>query len=109
MTAKPNPWAAIEEKGVKIGGKHYTVEPINNDDSTTDLGSHNGLTQVIRIREMHPEQKRDTIIHEILHSIMWNNGQNTAAKDELLIECLSHGIDAVLNDNPHLLELWRQQ
>lgn len=101
-----DPWIVLVERGIKIGGKKYLVQQIDNDDSTTELGNHNGLTQVIRVRNMHPEQMRDTMMHEVLHAILWNNGHDNDASHENIVECLACGLDAVFVDNPHLLKLW---
>jgi len=108
MKTDSNPWEAIEKKGIKVGGKVYSVKPIDNADSTVDIGNHNGLTQEIRVRDMHIGQKRDTLLHELLHALFWNTGFDDASSDEKMIETLAHGLGALLVDNPHLLELWSQ-
>lgn len=90
---------------LKVGPLTYRIlyEPAlrHRDDECNGLLDYQD--SVIQIREgLPPTVERVTLIHEAIHGILFNSGFEE--HDERLIEALSHGIVALLDDNPWLCE-----
>lgn len=49
-----------------------------------------------------PAAERQTLMHEIVHSVLWLTGHDTK-DDDPLVQALSSGLLQVLRANPHLV------
>jgi hypothetical protein len=97
-------------KKVNILGKIYTITPdtiIGADN--TDLAS--GLCQpwkcAIRVATgQHPQQERDTVLHEVMHGIFSETALTMDFKEdedeEKIVRRLTTGLLQVLRENPEL-------
>lgn len=90
---------------IKIGPMTYTVatvESLQNANGTELLGEICYHKATIKLdAEMHPQARRITLLHEIIHGILNNAGFQRHS--EALIDAISSGIIAVVDDNPDVL------
>lgn len=94
-------------KKVKIGWRVYTVEVCDNLEFENEeaMGSFQVANHTIKISsEIGYEEQVCTLIHEILHGIFLNGGQEDARCDEGIIECVASGMYQLLRDNPKLID-----
>lgn len=49
-----------------------------------------------------PFDLRDTLLHEVMHAIRFQQGHDTAAKEEPYVQSLATGLIAVFDANPEL-------
>lgn len=97
-------------KQIKISGFMWDIKEDNNVATEGNcFGSTHYRTQNIFIEPTATEQKKEqTLIHEILHAIWWQNGLaerykgDDSVREEEIIHTLSHGIYQVLKDNNFL-------
>ncbi len=76
---------------------HFSPEAENGGVGHTDF-----KTQVISVAEdQHPQQERDTVLHEVLHVAMFLAGMNGHELEESLIQRLTPVLLMVLKDNPN--------
>lgn len=86
---------------VRVFGKIYTVEwRAKALDEFDRAGDHHQAGLAIRIADgLAPDEERETLMHELTHSIERQLGINIAEKK---VRQLSVGMYAVLKDNPRL-------
>lgn len=108
---------------VKIGAKHYQIHWSAEDwvDRPAEERAEScwGVTNHIKLGiwinpELHPTNRRETLLHEILHCLHANAGGDvltqtlehmSSAKEaeEFLVSRIEAGLFAVLQDNPAVL------
>ena len=54
--------------------------------------------------EQSVQQKKATLMHELVHGVLWTAGQYEANDSEGLVNGIAYGIFALLKDNHHLIE-----
>ena len=94
---------------VKIGPIVYEVCVVER---LTDAGNNRTLWGNVKQDEcrvfleagISDQQKRQTLLHEVIHVLLHQSGRPEQAEDEGLVEALGHGFMAVLIDNPALIE-----
>lgn len=97
----------IPEK-LKIGGFEWSVQSHEDVSRESDtFGSTHTATQKIFIEPNIPQQKKEqTLLHEILHAVWWQNGIERTTEDkkleERVVHSLSMGLYQVLKDNDFL-------
>ena len=83
-----------------LGSTFVIVETPNISHGGTEKGSINYLEQIITIKsDLHPEKKKITLIHEILHSIFEQLGFTAECECEKLICTLSTTLYQLFNTN----------
>lgn len=80
---------------INVMGKGYKVVYANLDPDT--YGECHGPKSEIRInRDASPEQKRATLVHELIHAILYETGLNHVLEDhnleEALVRATEHGL-----------------
>lgn len=106
--AKPkykNGWIKDLPDRVRIGNLTYEVEILGPAREREDhtFGACVNNDQIIRLGSMMKRQKaRDTLMHEVLHAIVWC--YNIPSKDEDLCTMLPMALDLFRLDNP---KAWR--
>ena len=88
-------------KIVPIMGIPFTVtDPVKVDKKDKHVGESEGSARTIKVKKsLTPEVKTATLIHEILHSILYVSGQSerlTEEQEEALVLALEHGIVQVM-------------
>lgn len=92
-------------KKIKIGWKEYEIEQVDEKgqlivDAGTCYGEIEYDDQVIRLNKNYgDEQKKATLIHEILHGI---SNMYTLDMTEDLVTKLANALYIVMKDNPNL-------
>lgn len=94
---------------LKIGGKTYEVSMVERIDRDAFVeGETDFVEQTIRIHGgLKPDATREVILHEALHCIFHNAGDDASNEDERLIRTLASGLNQLLTDNDWLLALFR--
>ena len=97
---------------VKIGAMTYTVVERredamiagNKDGKAIYLNGHITFHDLlIKVKDdCAPDMKRAVVLHEVVHGILENAGQNAP---EEVVEALGYGLLALIRDNPDLV-LW---
>ena len=93
---------------VKIGPMVYRIEVV---DGLHDRGEHlfgdvNHGECVIRLEGRHSSQQTvQTLLHEIVHTLLLQSGRPRQEGDEGLVDSLAYGLMAVFQDNPALSNL----
>lgn len=92
-------------KEVKILGLIYKVEEVEcidvKNEETAGEADHNNL--VIRLKSnLSSTQKENTLIHEIVHSILESLGDHEPSDDEKFVYRFSSVLHQVLKDNQSL-------
>jgi hypothetical protein len=88
---------------VKIGAFDFAIEYDDRLEENSQLGRINLTGGTIGIRpDMAISLERMTIMHEILHGIMFTAGIRDL--DESLVNIMAHGITQVLKDNQKLFK-----
>lgn len=87
-------------KRVRIEGKDY---PIKHKKLAGDLGLFEGREQCISISTGHKsaDEAADTMLHEILHAVEFNNGWDY---DEPKVRRIATALLAILRDNPDVAQ-----
>lgn len=87
---------------VKILGSNFEIMEVSFiSHGGMEIGMADYINQTIQIKAgMHPEKKKITLLHEILHSILEQLGFNKECEDEQLICTLSTTLIQLFNDNP---------
>lgn len=76
-------------------------------DTIEDFGETDSMGARLLIRaDQHPDQKRDTLLHELLHSLVFTYGipMGDAESEEVIIKSLTPVLLDVLASNPKLVE-----
>lgn len=97
-------------KEVDILGKIYNVREVKDMASVDDaVGKCKPeACQIWIAKDQHPQQHRDTLLHEILHGVWSEMGISEDVKEEqeeTVVRRLGTGLLYVLRHNPELLEL----
>ena len=93
-------------KKVKIGCFTYTVEEWREDlaEAAECFGTCSDKHQVLQIATHHGDERTHaTLLHEILHAIWHVWSIEAEDGEERTIQVITHGLMAVINDNPKLL------
>ena len=67
---------------------------------------------VIYIEDNAPRGQLITLLHEIIHAILYSAGYTNLddnEHNEKLIDAITHGLYTVIKDNPELIELIRKE
>ena len=97
MAAKGTPTA------IRIGGRTWDIQYLSAERMAGNLGLCRGDDGVLEIRAgQTPFGLRDTVLHEILHAIVYHQGRSGSAPvdEETHARCTATGLMAVLQDNP---------
>lgn len=98
---------------IKIGHATYDVVPqrnIFNDQNQKLLGNITYATRVLRYDDspdIHPDQIKDVVLHEVLHGIWYNHSLGNNPNEEQVILAFEAGLRGLLKDNPKLIEMLR--
>jgi hypothetical protein len=95
---------------VKIGPIVYRIREVERLQSSSDGTSLWGDLvcsdgEILIEASIHNQQKRQTLLHEIVHAVLLTLGRREEANDEGLVEALAYGINGVIVDNPSLITL----
>ena len=93
---------------VKIGALQYdvkeTVDLKRVEDGAMLYGYIHHLTQQIEVeKEMTAPIQKIALLHEILHGIIHQSGIISDDEEQFII-AISHGLYALLRDNPHVIQ-----
>lgn len=90
---------------VEILGVNYEIKELDIVDENPDvLGQIIYQKQLIEIKKSLPrDMKNTTILHEIVHGILFHSGKQELNKNEDLIESLSNSIYQILKSNKKLI------
>lgn len=83
---------------IPIMGIEFKITyPVKIDKKDNDIGESNGAERTIKIKKsLTDEVKRSTILHEIIHSILYVTGQSeglSEKQEEAIVLALEHGLD----------------
>lgn len=90
---------------VKIGGLKFKVKEVKGlvDGDAGLLGEIDYLKQVIRLEKVNEPFHKDLVtLHEVMHGLITLGINAELGSDEPFIRQLSHGMYALLRDNPKL-------
>lgn len=90
---------------VEILGVNYEIKELDIIDENPDvLGQIIYQKQQIEIKKsLKKDMKNTTIIHEMIHGILFHSGKQELNKNEDLIESLSNSIYQILKSNKKLI------
>ena len=97
-------------KSIKVGASVYEVS-IDTELDHELAGNHRygeinyTLRRIALSTKFLDEEKRDTLMHEVVHAITKHMGIDWGDEDEQLTRQLTNGLMMVFNDNPDLLKL----
>jgi hypothetical protein len=101
---------------IKILGKDYELVEYGLTDALEGdqrvrgrMGFTEYATQVIgMLHGLHPDQRRDTLVHEALHAISYQLGLDLSEKTVQRLAC---GLSALVKDNPAIFddETWEKK
>ena len=98
---------------MKIGGQNYKINFVDEMkvEGGSIMGVHNCRDCTISIdKELTQSRKKETLIHEILHAIVYQWGIELDDKEEEKIcNTLANGLTTVYVDNPWLLPYIQKQ
>lgn len=93
---------------VKVGPINYEIVQVPDlraDDDTNLFGQISFCSCEIRLRpDQHPQQRRQTVWHEIVHVVLEQLGCNDDINNEAFTTALAHALMQVVVDNPWLAE-----
>lgn len=93
---------------VKIGWREYTIEQGEHrtDEKGGDLYGQIEYEagKIYLYEKLDNDNKAVTLLHEIIHGILYLAGRTKDRKNEGLIECLSENLYQVIKENPGLFE-----
>lgn len=96
-------------KTIKLGGSTYAFRHLTEEEATDNFGLCNREEPLyVGInREIHGALLLDTVIHEVLHAIMWERRiihmvDNVVDLEEFLVTNMATGLLEVLRTNPKL-------
>lgn len=101
-------------KKIKVGYSDVKLEYVGEEDSKW-LKEHHGEfiaeTSVIKLaKNQRPSEELNTLIHEILHAIVYTYGLNNDAgvlkktqDEEQVVAVLANGLQQIIRDNPKFL------
>lgn len=86
----------IPPKKIMVMGKTIDIKYVKKVDKQDSMGECNGPERLIKIRDsLQGEQLDDTILHEIIHQIIYLSGQGehlTDEQEEGLVLAISTGL-----------------
>ena len=95
-----------ENRIIKIGGQRWYISMVEEVDVLGDKGGLcNFDKNIIYLRSgRNPEAISETLIHEIIHILLYQSGMDRyligeMSKEELIVTSLANGIIQVLTDN----------
>ena len=99
MKAKP----ITTFKSLRLGGVTWDIAwlPKGSNIDDREMGSCNRVDCVIKVVEHHDDAQLDTLIHEILHAVMFQAGM-AGENEEQAIERLTPWLLAAIAQNPDL-------
>lgn len=92
-------------KLIYVGPFDFEVKQLADMDLLGETHSNDGLIDIKR--KQSPANKRDTLLHEVLHAIVFHSGLGHGLShddEERLVVTISPWILAVLRDNPALVD-----
>ena len=92
---------------VNLGWRTYKIEQgEHRSDVNGDLYGEIKYedNKIFIYRELDNDNKAVTLLHEMIHWIFYNAGQEDWRKNENLIECLSENLYQIIKANPELFE-----
>lgn len=107
----------IHNAAVQIGPILFTIKEVerlvNNNRTLWGHVVHHDCKIEIEA-DLDVQQKRQTLLHEIVHIVLYQSGQGELADNEGLVDALTYGIMQVLSSNSQILrwlvedESWRK-
>jgi hypothetical protein len=86
---------------VRVLGRHYEIKQEALEDKAGQCDLQAGIVSIVP--NSSPFDLRDTVLHEIMHAILYQQGYcHPYELEESFVRPLSSGIMAVLQDNPKL-------
>jgi len=99
---------------IKVGAVVYKVRILPEDERFHEYNEEYGhidftSREISLSTKYSDEQKRDSLVHEIVHAISkhMNLGAEWGDEDENYVKRLSNGLNMVFRDNPDILELFK--
>ena len=96
---------------IKVGHRHYVVQPLPEDRRKALDGLCHLHTGVIELNPDNPPQvQAETLLHELLHAV-WEAGGVTRVgrrDEETVVSLLSLGLERVMVDSPEAFEVINQ-
>ena len=87
-------------KQLRIGARLYEIQW--RDTGPDNYGLFYKSASVIAVDpEVSEQQRRDTLLHEIIHGVLYHAG-HSSGHDELLVSGIASGLCQVFRDNPEL-------
>ena len=89
---------------VRINGRQFAVKYKPEAEMPGVLGLCYCTDSRIEIRtHQSPAEERDTLLHEVMHAVLYTQGREGGGKtEELYVRALATGMLGVLKDNPRL-------
>jgi hypothetical protein len=86
---------------IPIMGIPFTITfPVKVDKKDNHVGESDGTERTIKVKKsLTDDVKRSTLLHEILHSILYVTGQAenlTEKQEEAIVLALEHGLDPLV-------------
>jgi hypothetical protein len=92
---------------VLLGAADYIIREKKRLDTPQSLGeTDNPNCEILVLRKQAPASKRDTLLHETLHAILWLSGMSNEMDgdtEEKYVRYLTPWLLAFLRDNPEAL------
>lgn len=91
---------------VKIGGVQYGIEYIEfeEDDDVCSFAEIDHALAKITVNSMCNEQIQEiSVLHEVIHSVLFNIGEQELNSNEKFVECFTQAWYQVLKDNKGLI------
>lgn len=100
-----------KKERLKIGYKNFTLSFVNNVDKDGSCGECDYDKGKIKIKKgLCPNDKSNTVLHEILHAIFHVQGLNLGyKKDERIVLSMTNGLILFMQENPKFfLKIFRE-
>lgn len=87
---------------IKVLGRTFSIRPAVNDGVFGLCWQAEGRIEYDpRLR---PVERADTILHEVLHAVLFCQGREPCKHEERYVRAIATGLTAVLADNPKFAE-----
>lgn len=91
---------------LEIAGRSILVKEVANNKLPDAYGQWHNDTQQITVRKsLLPIEKKDTVLHEVMHAILTLQGRTYGGEvEELYVRSLATGLVGVLRTNPEFAQ-----
>ena len=89
---------------IKVGFRTYAVKLMPADWHNDEVGYHDEVAEVIRVRKGKPAEMANTLLHELGHAAWELGSLGKRAKEERAVTVLANVLCGVIADNPEVVE-----